>query len=77
MREARSPSKASPSKAQTYRRKAQTCGQLADCARSESERDPLLRMRDALLSRAANEDRLDGLPPLPPANSNALIAYHA
>jgi hypothetical protein len=77
MREARSPSKASPSKAQTYRRKAQTCGQLADCARSESERDPLLRMRDALLSRAANEDRLDGLPPLPPANSNALMARHA
>ena len=77
MREARSPSKASPSKAQTYRRKAQTCGQLADWARSESERDPLLRMRDALLSRAANEDRLDGLPPLPPANSNALMARHA
>ena len=67
----------SPSKAQTYRRKAQTCGALAACARSGAEREPLLRMRDALLSRAANEDRLDGLPPLPPANSNALIAYHA
>jgi hypothetical protein len=67
----------SPSKAQTYRRKAQTCGELAACARSRAEQEPLLRMRDALLSRAANEDRLDGLPPLPPANSNALTARHA
>src|SRR5580765_6613193 len=39
MREARS-----PSKAQTYRRKAQTCSQLAACARSKAEREPLLRM---------------------------------
>jgi len=30
-----------------------------------------------LLSRAANEDRLDGLPPLSPANSNALVAHYA
>ena len=77
MLQARSPSKASPSKAQTYRRKAQTCDALAACARSTAEQEPLLRMRDALLSRAANEDRLDGLPPLPPANSNALVAHYA
>jgi len=77
MRQARSPSKASPSKAQTYRRKAQTCDALAACARSTAEQEPLLRMRDALLSRAANEDRLDGLPPLSPANSNALVAHYA
>lgn len=76
MRPARSPSTADPSKAQIYRRKAQTCAALAACARSAVERESLLRVRDALLSRAANEDRLDGLPPLPPANSNAL-ARHA
>ena len=76
MRRVRSQSRADPSKAQIYRRKAQTCAALAACARSTAEREPLLRVREALLSRAANEDRLEGLPPLPPANSNAL-ARHA
>jgi hypothetical protein len=76
MRPACSPSKASLSAAQTYRRKAQTCDALVACARSDDEREPLLRLRDALLSRAAKEEWLDGLPPLPPVNSNAL-ARHA
>jgi hypothetical protein len=66
----------SPSKAQAYRRKAQTCGQLAGWARSKGDRERWLRLRAALLSRARNEDRLAGLPPLPPANSTAL-AVHA
>jgi hypothetical protein len=75
MRPAHSPSKANPSKAQAYRREAQTCDALAACARSNAEREPLLRLRDALLSRAANEEWLDGLPPLPPADSNALVRH--
>ena len=91
MRPARSPSKASLSKShlsksrlskshlsksQTYRRKAQTCDALAACARSAADREPLLRLRDALLARAAKEEWQDGLPPLPPVNANAL-ARHA
>jgi hypothetical protein len=34
-------------------------------------------MRAVLLLRAANLDWLDGFPPLPPANSNALVARYA
>lgn len=61
-----------PFKAQAYRRKASTCDSLAGCAQTASERGQLQRMRDAWLSRAANEDWLDRFPPGPPANSNAL-----
>ena len=60
-------------KAQLYRRKANACATLATCARSFSDQEQLLRMRDANLARAANEDWLDGLPPLPPASVNALV----
>lgn len=62
------------SKAQFHRRKAATCDRLAGCARSLPEREQLLRMRETLLTLATNEERLDGLPPLPPAGSNALRA---
>jgi hypothetical protein len=62
------------SKAQELRRKAQVCDRLADCARSSADQQQLQRMREACLVMAANEDWLGGLPPMPPANSNALLA---
>jgi len=61
------------SKAPAYRRKAHLCENLAVHARSGADSEQLLEMRDAWLSRAANEDWLDGAPPVPPANSNALM----
>jgi hypothetical protein len=61
-------------KADAYRRKAAMCGTYADCARSGDDRGQLLRMRDSWLARAANEDRLDGLPPTPPAKALAVPA---
>jgi hypothetical protein len=61
-----------PFKAQAYRRKASTCDSLAGCARTTIDRDQLQHMRDAWLSRAANQDWLDGLPPQPPEGANAL-----
>jgi hypothetical protein len=65
--------------AQSYRGKAVACDKLALCARSVPDRERLQRMRDAWLSRAANEDWLNGMPPPPPpANSNALaVTRHA
>jgi hypothetical protein len=68
-----------PLNAQAYRGKARTCDKLAVCARSVPDRERFQRMRDGWLSRAANEDWLNGmLPPPPPANSNALaITRHA
>jgi len=61
-------------KASGLRRKAQACDALASCARSRDDREQLLRMRDTNLALAAREDRLDGLPPLPPAQTVALFA---
>jgi hypothetical protein len=61
-----------PFKAQAYRRKASACDSLAGCARTAADRDRLQHMRDAWLSRAANEDWREGLPPQPPENANAL-----
>jgi hypothetical protein len=65
---------ATPSKASTYRRKAETCRDLAACAKSAMDREQLLAMRRSWLSRAASEDWRDGLPPLPPVGTKALSA---
>ena len=59
------------SKAHVLRRKARTYDRLAGFARSAGDQQ-LPRMREACLSLASNEDWLDGMPPMPPANSNAL-----
>jgi hypothetical protein len=59
-------------KAQAYRRKAATCQSYAACAQSGADRERLLRMRDGCLRLAANQDRLDGLPPIPPVAALAL-----
>ena len=61
------------SKAQVLRRKARTYDKLAEFARSAGDQEQLLRMREACLFLASNEYWLDGLPPMPPANSNALF----
>ena len=60
------------SKAREFRDKARSFERFADFARSGADRMLLLRMHGACADRAAHEDRLGGLPPLPPANSNAL-----
>jgi hypothetical protein len=62
-------------KATAYRRKAAICDTYATCARSDGDREQLMRMRDSLLARAVNEDRLDGLPPTPPAKALALPGH--
>jgi hypothetical protein len=59
-------------KASRYRRTAATCGTLAASAVSPADRELLLRMQRSWLDRAHHEDWLDGLPPTPPARSNAL-----
>jgi hypothetical protein len=63
-------------KASAYRRKALTLGKLAACAQSIPDHQRLLRMRDSCVALAANEDRLDDLPPLPPARALALPTRH-
>jgi len=62
------------SKAFVYHRKASTCRDLADCAKSATDREQLLAMHRSWLARAASEDWRDGLPPLPPVQSRALSA---
>lgn len=59
-------------KARSYRRKAAMCDSYAACARSSAAHEQLLHMREGYLSLAANADRLDGLPPMPPASAAAL-----
>ena len=63
-------------KASAYRRKALTLGKLADYAQSIPDHDRLLRMRDSCVALAANEDRLNDLPPLPPARALAVPTRH-
>lgn len=67
-------SQAHSDNASRYRRRARTCGLLADCAQSPTDREQLVDMRDACLALAANEEWLGGLPPSPPANVCALAA---
>jgi len=59
-------------KASKYRRTAAACGVFATHALSVTDRALLLRMQQSWLKRAHQEDVLDGLPPRPPAGSNAL-----
>jgi hypothetical protein len=61
------------SKANGYRRKAKSCEGLVAHALSTEDRDRLLRVRDSYLARAANEERLDGLPPTTPACAAAVM----
>jgi hypothetical protein len=67
------------SQANTCRAKAKAFARLAGFAGSSTDRQRLLRMHDACVNMAANEDWLAGTPPPPPpANSNALqIPRHA
>jgi len=55
-----------------FRRTAAVCGAFAAHAVSPADRALLLRMQRSRLNRAQHEDWLDGLPPTPPARSNAL-----
>jgi hypothetical protein len=55
-----------------WRQSAALCRVFAENAISPLDRDLLLRMRRARLARADHQDFVDGLPPSPPANSNAL-----
>jgi hypothetical protein len=63
-------------KASAYRRKAEALGKFAACAQSTADHDRLLRMQASCVSLAANEEMLDGLPPLPPARAAALPTRH-
>jgi hypothetical protein len=58
--------------ASKYRRDAAACGRFAANAKSASDRALLLRMQRSLLGRAAHQEWLDGMPPLPPARPNVL-----
>jgi hypothetical protein len=60
-----------------YRREAATCGTFADFARSPGDRELLRRMQRSRNALAANQERLDELPPLPPVNSRALSVVRA
>jgi hypothetical protein len=62
-------------KAKVYRRKAAMCDTYATSARSNGDREQLLRMRANWLALASNEDLLDGLPPTPPAKALALPVH--
>ena len=62
-------------KAQSYRRKARSCDVLVAHALSADDRNRILRVRDSYLALAANQDWLDGLPPLPPAHTAAMTRW--
>lgn len=55
-----------------FHRHAALCGVFAANAVSRLDRDLLLRMQRSSLERAHHQDLVDGLPPQPPAGSNAL-----
>lgn len=59
-------------KATRLRRSADVCGIFAANAVSRSDRELLLRMQRCWLERACHQDLIDGMPPRPPASSNAL-----
>jgi hypothetical protein len=63
-------------KADVFRRKAASCVSFLAGARSGADRAQLVRMRDTWLALAAQEDRLDGLPPTPPALALVHTAHH-
>jgi hypothetical protein len=60
------------SKASKYRRNAAACGIFAANALSPADRELLLLIQRSWLGLAYNENWLDGLPPIPGANSNSL-----
>ena len=60
-------------KISTYRRKALTLGLPANRVQSAADRLRARRMQHSWLSRANDEDPPNGLPPVPPAQSNALV----
>jgi len=55
-----------------HRRVAAACGLFAVNAKSAHDRALLLRMQHSLLGWARHQEWRDGLPPVPPARSNAL-----
>jgi hypothetical protein len=60
------------SKAPVYRRRAAMCDDGASFAGSDVDRRRLLRLRDAWLTLAADQDWRDDRPPSPAAKASAM-----